>query len=240
MQEEARLLFNGLMARFFVLHSINLKNNKMNTIKHLTLRTLIICLGITMATSCTNDSPSQDSKEHAEEMNEEKFGKEGEKDADRVIELYGANLYELKVSEEAVNKASTADVKQLASMMVKAHGKMTADLQQLATRKGITLPGELTNDQLRDMDNLKDKTGLDYDKEYLDQMKNKHEDSIDKLEKTSEKSEDAEIKQWASQSVPEVRSHLDMIEATKSTVKDKKKDTRTMDNKSNKTGSDRS
>jgi putative membrane protein len=200
----------------------------MNT-KNLTIKTAALCLGLFLGTACSNDSEAPGSKEHAEEVNEENLNREGEKDADRLTDLYGLNLFEVKVSEEAVNKCSTADAKNVASMMVQAHTKMTADLQQLASRKGITLPGELSNDLMRDMDKLNEKTGLDYDKEYLDQMKNKHEDGIDKLEKTADKAEDAEIKDMASKSLPEMRSHLDMVEAARNKVKDVKSDARDND-----------
>ena len=55
----------------------------------LTVTASAFCLTLLLGTSCTNDSPSQDSTEHAEEMNEENLSKEGEKDADRLVDLYG-------------------------------------------------------------------------------------------------------------------------------------------------------
>jgi putative membrane protein len=200
-------------------------NHSMNTIKNFSLAAAVFCLALGFGTSC-NNSPSQDSKEHAEEMNDEKLDREGEKDADRVVELHCGNLYEIQASQEAMAKASTADVKKLAGMMVEAHSRMDKDLQALAMRKNITLPGDITNEQKRDMDKLAEKTGIDYDKEYIDQMENKHNDAERLLEKMADKSEDGEIKQMASTTLPEVRSHKDMIEATKNNVKDMKQDAR--------------
>ena len=198
----------------------------------ITIKAAVLCLGLVLATSCgnNNETAGDQSKEHAEEANEQNLNRDGEKDADRLSDLCSMNLYEVKTSEEAMTRATHADVKKIATMMVEAHGKMGKDLQQLATSKGITLPADLTNEQMRDMDKLKDKTGLDYDKEYLDQMKSKHEDAIDKLQNISDKTEDADIKAMANKSLPEIRSHLDMIEATRDQVKDMKNDDKRNDN----------
>lgn len=173
-------------------------------------------------TSCSNNAKTEDPKEHAEEMNEEKFEKDAEKDADRMVEIYCDNLYEIKASENAAMRATTTDVKKLAGMMVAAHTKMNTDLQALATKKNITLPTDITEDQRRKMQDLTEKNGLEYDKEYTKQMKDGHEDAVKVLERTADKSEDAEIKQWATASVPEVRTHLEMVDATLKNVEEVK------------------
>jgi putative membrane protein len=192
--------------------------------KNLHLKTLAVCFTLLVATSCSNDNKAEestDSKEHAEDMNDN-LDKDTEKDADRMMRIHMANLFEIQSSEQAVTKASTAEVKKLATMMVAAHTKMGAEMQTLATSKGITLPAEMTNEQKRDLDDLNEKTGIDYDKQYTDLMKNKHEDVIKDLEKINEKSEDAEIKQFATKGIPEIRSHHDMIVSTRESIKETK------------------
>lgn len=195
----------------------------MNIIYKITLRTAVLCLGITLNTSCSNNEhKEEDPKEHAEEANEEKFDNKGEKDADRLSEAYMGNLYEIMAAESAASKATTGEVKKLAEMMKTAHTKMGKDLADLASRKSVTLPADLTAEQKRDLDKLNEKTGLDFDKEYADQMKNKHEETIKTFEKISEKAEDADIKQWAANTMPEVQSHLTMIESCQNNLKDMK------------------
>jgi putative membrane protein len=190
----------------------------------LIIKSAAVCLGLLFATACGNDTPGEQSKEHAQEANDENLNREGEKDADRLTDLYGMNMYEIKSSEGAMTRASDAEVKKIASMMVEAHSKMSTELQTLASSKGITLPSGLTNEQTRDLDNLNEKSGLDYDKEYLDQMKKGHKDVIDKLQSISDKAEDADIKAAADKALPEVRAHLDMVEASREKVKDEKHD----------------
>jgi len=189
----------------------------MNTFTKLTAIALI---GFATLTSCSNES--KDSKEAAEDMNEAKFNKDDEKDADCLVNAYSSNMFEIKMSENAAMNATTADVKKLAGMIVEAHTRMNSDVKMLADKKQVTLPSDLTDEQRNKIEKLADKTGIDYDKEYVSIMKDKHEDAIKTYEKYSEKCVDADIKTWAGQSVPEVRSHLDMVESTWNTIKDVK------------------
>jgi len=186
-----------------------------------TLNTALLCLGLTVAaSSCSNEN--KDSKEVAEELNEEKFDKDGEKAADKLVHAYSANLFEIKAAENAALNATTEDVKKLSAMLVEAHTKMNVDIKSLADQKGVTLPSDLTEEQRKDIEKLAEKTGIDYDKAFTDKMKSKHEDAVKFYEKTAEKCDDAEIKNWAATTTPEVRSHLDMVLMTENSLKDRK------------------
>lgn len=185
-----------------------------------------LSLGLMMTMSCTNSNSNKDdqpgTKENAEEKNAERFDNQGEKDADRLADAYLGNLYEIKASEDAAIKASTAEVKKTAAMMVEAHTKMNSDIKALASRKAITLPTMMTDEHQRKMEDLTKKTGLDYDKEYVDQMKSKHNDAERKLEKLADDANDQDIRTWAAAAVPEIRAHLDMLKATHENLKDMK------------------
>ncbi|MCE3259517.1 MAG: hypothetical protein K0S12_1158 [Bacteroidetes bacterium] len=195
----------------------------MNTIKKIMMNSAVLCLAVTLSTSCSdNAKKEEDPKDHAEEVNEEVHNRQGEKDAERLSECFMGNLYEIMASETAVSKATTPEVKKMAEMIKDAHAKMNTDLKDLATRKNITVPADITDEQKRDMDKLNEKTGIDFDKEYTQQMKNKHEDAVKKYEDIADKSEDADIKSWASATLPEVKSHLTMVESTWETIKDMK------------------
>ncbi len=187
-----------------------------------TLNTALLCFGITLATTSCSNNETKDSKEEAEEMNESKFDNDGEKSADKLVHAYSANLFEIKAAENASAHATTPEVKKLSMMLVEAHTKMNADVKMLADKKQISLPTDLTEEQRKDIEKLAEKTGLDYDKAFTDKMKNKHEDALNFYEKTAEKCDDADIKNWASTTVPEVRSHLDMVLVTENALKDKK------------------
>ncbi len=186
-----------------------------------TLSIALLCAGMAISgISCSNHE--KDSKEAAEEMNEAKFDREGEKEADKLVHAYAANLYEIRASENATMNAATEDVKKLAGMLIEAHTKMNEDVKSLASGKGVSLPTDLSDEQRKHLEKLAEKSGMDYDKAYTEQMKDKHEDAIDFYQKTADKCDDADIKAWANNTVPEVRSHLDMVMTSYNLVKDKK------------------
>lgn len=193
----------------------------MINLKKITTWSAMLFLVASLFTSCSSDS-STDSKELAEEMNDDRFDRKGEKAADHLVEAYSGNMYEIKVSENASLNAADAEVKRIAAMMIEAHTKMNFDVQTLANSKQIVLPTNLTEDQSKCIEKLTDKSGTDYDKEYLSDLKDKHEKTIRMLEKVSEKCEDADIKNWAANSLPEVRHHLEMINSAHENLKNKK------------------
>jgi len=205
----------------FICYYKTKKNKTMTTLKKITTYSTALCLAVTLFASCSG-TDNKDSKDLAEDMNEEKFDRKEEKAADYLVEAYSGNMYEIQVSENAALNASDAEVKKIAAMMIQAHTKMNFDVQTLANSKGITLPTTLTEDQTKCIQKITDKTGLDYDREYISDLKDKHEKTLKMLEKVSEKCDDAEIKNWATSSIPEVQHHLNMVNATHETLKNRK------------------
>lgn len=184
-----------------------------------TLSAAVLCAGLMGFAACSGDH--KDPKEMAEEMNDNKFDNDGEKAADKLVHAFSSNLYEIRASEEAAMNAATPEVKQLAGMLIAAHTKMNEEVKAMAATKDVTLPADLSDGQRRDLEKLGEKSGMDYDKEYTDQMKSKHEKAVDFYEKTADKCDDADIRTWASSTLPEVRSHLDMVKTTCESVKNK-------------------
>jgi putative membrane protein len=176
------------------------------------------CL-MTIAVSC-NDT--KDSKEIAEDINKENFDGKAEKEADKLVEAYASNLFEIAVAQNASMNATTDETKKLSAMLVEAHTKLNTEVKTLADKKMVTLPSDITEDQRKDIEKLAEQKGLDYDKAFVEKMKGKHEKAIDFYEKTADKCEDTEIKVWATQTLPEIRSHLDMVLMTEEAIKDRK------------------
>jgi putative membrane protein len=62
------------------------------------------------------------------------------KDRQFVMEAAHGGMMEVSLGRMAVDKATNPDVKQFAQRMVDDHSKANAELQQLASQKGIALP----------------------------------------------------------------------------------------------------
>jgi putative membrane protein len=165
-----------------------------------------------MAISCnnsTNNTKTEDNKKAAEERNDAKFDKQGEKDANFVTDVQDINLAEQNLSQLAESRGTSKNVKELGAMMQSAHKKAYDELASLAAKKNITVPAAMSKSAKDDYDKLNNKAGKDFDKEYADLMVKGHKDAIDKFEKATKNLTDPDLQAWAANTLPELRKHLD-------------------------------
>jgi putative membrane protein len=168
-----------------------------------------------------SDSDNEDSKEVAEEANDAKFeDNDMEKDADFVANTVAANYGEIKFAQLANQRSANPEVKQVASMLIEAHTKTLNELKNLAQAKAITVPVEEDDEAKRKTERFSDEAGKDFDKKWCKEMIDRHEESINKFEKRMEKTEDAELKAWITNTLPHLRMHLDKLNACHDKIKD--------------------
>ncbi len=189
--------------------------------KILTLASLVAVFA-----SCneTRREQEQDSNEVAEEANDEKFeDNDMEKDADFVAEAVASNLAEIQMAKLASQRSTNPEVKQLAKMLEADHTKVLAELKALAQQKAITVPVEPKDEAKRKMENLREEGADDFDKKWLETMEDAHEKSINKFERRADNGEDADIKSFASKTLPHLRMHKEKIDQCQDKVKDNDK-----------------
>jgi len=171
--------------------------------------TLILALAFGI-TSCGNNAKTEDTEAVADEQNEAKFDdNKTENDADFLVNAAEINLTEIELGTLATTNSQVAEVKELGKMMVDEHTKALNDLKAMAEKKMMTIPTELTADGKDEYKKLSEKTGKDFDKKYCDMMVSGHKNAINKFERASEKSQDGDIKAWATSMLPALRTHLD-------------------------------
>lgn len=165
---------------------------------------------VLLISSCSNSQKPKDTKEVAEDRNEDKFdNNKQEKDAQFLVNAAEIDLEEIQLGQLAQQNGTTTHVKDLGKMMVVAHTKSLNDLTALANSKMITIPTSLTEDAQDAYQKLSEKSGNDFDKAYSDMMVSEHKDAIAAFEKASTDGYDADIKNWATVSLPDLRKHLD-------------------------------
>ncbi len=170
-----------------------------------------------VAVSCGDTR--KDSTDMAEDQNEETLSNKADDDADFAVEAADGGLMEVELGTLALSKASSPEVKKFAQMMVDEHTKANNELKALAQQKNITLPTVMGNEHQRKVDNLREKTGAEFDKDYMDLMVKDHKDDIDEFEDQAEDGKDPEIKSWASTKVAALRHHLEEAQRVQELVK---------------------
>jgi putative membrane protein len=172
--------------------------------------------------SCGSNDGRDDSTEIAEEQNEETFEKnKAEEDAEFAVEAADGSMLEVELGTMALTRAASPEVKQFAQKIIDEHTRSNNELKALAQKKNITLPTTMGDEHKRKYENLQEKTGPDFDKEYMDLMVKDHKDDIREFEEQVEDGSDLEIKEWASSKLPTLRNHLEEAERVHETVKEK-------------------
>lgn len=161
-----------------------------------------------------NKKTSEDSVENAHDANDEKEqANTGQEDDDNDFAVKAANggIFEMEAARLAQEKAQGKEVKEYAAMMMTDHQKAHEELKALAGRKNITIPARLGNDEQKEIDELAQLTGIEFDKKYVDLMVEDHEDDVKLFEKASKDSDDADLKAFAAKTLPTLQKHLERI-----------------------------
>jgi len=128
-----------------------------------------------------------------------------------------SDMFEIQSSQVALSKQPDADTKPFAEKMVKDHQKTSSELQALVGQGmlKLTLPKAMDAEHQKMLNDLTAKSGKDFDQSY-DQIQVKaHRDAVALFESYASGGDDAELKSWASKTLPDLKEHLAMAEKLK-------------------------
>ena len=190
------------------------------SLKSILPQSLCIVGTLFFLTACTEKN-TIDTKEVAKQENNAKLDAKKQeilvvdKDAKFLVNAAEIQLEEISLGKLAQQKGTSLHVKELGRMMEDDHSKTLSEIQKLAQSKYVSIPSSITEDSKDAYDKLNDKTGKDFDKAYSTMMVKLHKSTIDLFEKASTDSEDLEIRTWASEKIPAIKSHLRHAEECK-------------------------
>ena len=128
-------------------------------------------------------------------------------------------MAEVQLGQLAAQKGESDQVKQFGQKMVDDHTKANDQLKQVASSTGITLPTELKSADKREMDRLSKLSGANFDREYMKHMVSDHKKDVKEFQKEAKSGKDADVKGFASQTVPTLEQHLQLAQSTDAAVR---------------------
>jgi putative membrane protein len=140
-------------------------------------------------------------------------------DSNFVKEAAQGGLMEVQLGKLAQEKAASEKIKQFGKRMEQDHSKANDELKKIASDKGAQLSNDLDKKHKSKVDKLAKLSGADFDKKYIDDMVSDHKEDIKKFQRESEKAKDADLKKFASESLPTLKEHLQLAESTAQQVK---------------------
>jgi len=121
-------------------------------------------------------------------------------------------MMEIQSSQLALSRQPDKDTKPFADRMVKDHQQTSKELKTLIDGGKVkaTLPAGLDAEHQAKLDQLKAKTGKDFDQAYDRMQLQAHEEAVALFEAYSKNGDNADLKAWAAKTLPHLKEHLAM------------------------------
>ena len=192
--------------------------------KRITTTGLMACAFLFGTMACGGSG--NDSVEQAQDATEQRFedtAMEEERDdqAEFMTKAASSSMMEIEAGKLAQERATNPQVKEFAAMMVKDHTAASKEMSDLAMSKNVTLPDSMSNEHMSQMRDLREKKGADFDKDYMDKMVSAHDSDISLFEDVVEDNDyqDAEVKAFATKTLPKLREHHKRAQEIKDALK---------------------
>ncbi len=117
-------------------------------------------------------------------------------------------MAEVKMGELANEKGRSITVKDFGKRMVNDHNAADNELNSIAAREKLSLPGDLTKSDQAAYDQLSKLNGPAFDRAYARLMVRDHEKDISEFETEASTGRDENIKGFAQKALPTLQEHL--------------------------------
>jgi len=151
---------------------------------------------------------------------DEKKGKNDQKpwdDAEFVKMAASGGMLEVDLGKLAKDKATDADVRKFGERMVTDHTKANKELVDVAKSAGFTVPTKLLAEHQKHLDMLK--KDKNFDRDYMKHMVEDHEEDVSLFDRATKEAKSADLKAFATKTLPTLKEHLQMAKTTYDKVK---------------------
>jgi putative membrane protein len=127
------------------------------------------------------------------------------------VELAGASdLYEIEAARMAIEKSTTAEIRQLAQMILADHQRSTTELNAAAreAEPALTVATQLNADQQAQVDALRAASGSAFDQLYIEQQVQAHEQALTLVTAYAAEGDVESLRRHASTVAGPIQTHL--------------------------------
>lgn len=139
--------------------------------------------------------------------------------SDFMTQAASNGMFEVEAGRLAQQKGTNPEVKSFGEMMVTEHTTANKELMGIAQQKNLVLPDSMGQDHMDHMQELREKTGAEFDQAYAEKMVSTHENAVSLFEGAAQDLVDAEVKAFASTTLPTLQEHLIRANQLNETVK---------------------
>lgn len=128
------------------------------------------------------------------------------------------NIFEVEAARVAMEKSDTEQVEDFARRMVEDHSTAQDQLITLARQENFTPPVELDQEHQQKLQKLRDASGEKFDQQYIEGQIKAHRQTIDNFNTEVEQGKNPQLQDFARETLPILRTHLDMATSIASDI----------------------
>ena len=130
---------------------------------------------------------------------------------DFVNEAANSDMFEIQSSKLAETR-TTGPTKAFAEKMILDHTKVSDEMKPLAMKANVEPPTTLDDSHKKMLDTLTGLNGDDFAKQYHADQDKGHKAAVSLFERYANGGEDADMKAFASKTLPDLKGHLQMAQ----------------------------
>lgn len=140
---------------------------------------------------------------------------------DFVAKAAASDMFEVEAGKIAVERATNAEVKAFAQMMVDGHTRTTTDLKTALAGSGLAIspPATLPDDKASALADLRAVDARDFDRKYMEGQVDAHQAALDLMTRYAQDGDNPTLKAAAAATMPVVQEHLDKARALRDGLK---------------------
>ena len=139
-------------------------------------------------------------------------------DAGFVERAAAGGLAEVRLGQLAQERGTSVAVKDFGAQMVADHMEAGNKLQIVARQVNLSLPAEMSPEDRSLYAKLSNLRGIAFDQVYATAMVNDHEADVADFEKEANQGQVSQVRQFASETLPTLKGHLDKARELQKTV----------------------
>ncbi|EOR95383.1 putative exported protein [Arcticibacter svalbardensis MN12-7] len=169
-----------------------------------------------IVTSCSNNSSSTNQEGSDSTTQNSSLDRN---DRSFLYKAANSSMMEFELSKMALAKSRNERIKSFSSMLMNDHTDAEEELRTIASQKGLALPTSLTAGSKKEVDKLQKKDGVQFDKDYIKVVLSSHRKAVRDFKEATKDTEDSDVKDFASRTLPILNMHLDSANAINKGVK---------------------
>lgn len=129
-----------------------------------------------------------------------------------IVEAARGSILEVELGQLAQEKAQMQEVKGYAQMLENDHQQANERLRNIAQQQNFTFPEMLADNQENLIEELREESGSDFDRAYMEKVLELHQKDIRKFENMQEEVQNPAIQAWITSTLTQLQQHKQQAE----------------------------